>query len=83
MTEIIGFGEIARMKRELAEKDARIAQLVEAVKDAQTVIRTHQGLNDLLRMQFNDILATIDGWQESLTQVKINVLELKHRLPEA
>jgi hypothetical protein len=82
VTEIIGFGEIARLKRENQAKDAEIARLIDVIKETQVALRTAQGLNDLLRMQFNDLLATIDGWQAGLNDVKVNILEMKHRLPD-
>jgi hypothetical protein len=82
MTEIIGFGELARLKRENQAKDEEIARLVAVIKETQVALRTAQGLNDLLRMQFNDLIATIDGWQASLGDVKVNILEMKHRLPD-
>jgi hypothetical protein len=33
-------------------------------------------------MQFNDLLTTVDAWQASLNDVKVNILEMKHRLPD-
>lgn len=82
MTEIVKIGDLARLKREIAEKDAEIERLKDELKAAQTDLNRADGINAMLRMQFNDLLNTLKFWKDSLGQVEMNVLEMKARLPE-
>lgn len=80
MTEILSIGELARLKRQIQEKDAEIERLTGALAEAQTELNRADGLNAMLRMQFNDFLETIKGWKESMALLETNVMDMKHRL---
>lgn len=81
MTDIIEFGEIARLKRLLDEKEKQIASLTEELQKANTTINTTSGINDLLRLQLKDLEATVEGWRKSLTEAQINIADMYNRLP--
>lgn len=81
MTDIIKFGDMAALRRQLAERDAEIERLRDELAEARTELNRADGLNNLLRLQFNDLLDTIAGWKATLGQVEINILEMKSRIP--
>lgn len=83
MDKIIPIADLGRLRQENIRLTAEVERLSELVQEAEVSRRNASGLNDLLRMQFNDLLGTIEGWRASLTDVEVNILEMKHRLPKA
>jgi hypothetical protein len=82
MDKIIPIADLGRLRQENIRLTAEVERLSELVHEAEISRRNASGLNDLLRMQFNDLLGTIEGWRASLTDVEVNILEMKHRLPK-
>ncbi|RYD70686.1 MAG: hypothetical protein EOP84_26265 [Verrucomicrobiaceae bacterium] len=82
MADIIAFGDLAKMRETIKAQEAEIATLRETVKELRTFTNNTQGINDILRMQLNDLLVTIEGWRAGMDGIVANVLEMKAKLPK-
>lgn len=82
MTKIIEFGDLAALKAKIVQKDKEIERLTEELKASRTAQNATKGINDILRLQLNDLLLTIEGWRRGLDDLAANVIEMKSKLPE-
>lgn len=82
MTKIIEFGDLAALKAKVAERDKEIERLTRELREARTAQNNTKGINDILRLQLNDLLETIKMWRGNLDALAANVVEMKAKLPE-
>lgn len=82
MTEIIQFGELARLQRLLDDKEREIEDLKHDLAEARVRLNALSGINDLLKLQLADLREMIAEWRAHLATVDHNLANLASKLPE-
>lgn len=89
MAEIISFNEPARLKKQLEEKEAEIVRLnralaksAEDVKQAREQLGTVISVNELLRLQVQDLIHTMQTMEQTVQTTVRNLKNLQGRLPK-
>ena len=81
MTDIMNIGDLARLKRQIEDKDRQIADLEQQLREARLNVNTLSGVNDLLKFQIKDLETMIETWKSMLTDVESNIKRLYLNLP--
>lgn len=83
MAEIIEFSStpLTRMKKQLEERNARIAQLEEQVQLLTQKINLMASLNEMIRLQLNDLGTNINGFVDAIATSFNSIKDLTNKLP--
>lgn len=81
MTDIIQFGDLANLRKQIEEKDREIAALKAELLESNRSVLTLRGVNDLLKFQIKDLESLIATWKKSLDHVESSIRNLYQNLP--
>lgn len=81
MADIIDFNQTTRLKRQLEEANAKLAEKDSQLTDALNKLAQMNGVNEMLKLQLADLISILQGQADSLIQIQKNLKNLQGKLP--
>lgn len=84
MAEIINLNEtpLARLKKQLEEREAELLETRAQLAETKRQLGMMVSVNELLRLQIQDLLSTLQNLAGSLTSAALNLKNIQGKLPK-
>ena len=82
MAEILPFNETSRLKKQLEDKEAELLEAQKALSAAKEKLGYMISVNELLRLQIQDLLNTLGNLGTTLQNTAANLKGIQAKLPK-